>query len=52
MTAKIIGDLQGVKPPPDLSSSYLLVPSAPANHPWVTGGMGHWMIVDKSLVAL
>ena len=40
MVAKIVGDLPGVKPPPDLSNKILLIPSAPADHPWVTGGMG------------
>jgi len=46
MIAKIIGDLPGVKPPPDLSNKILLIPSAPADHPWVTGGMGQWMLID------
>jgi len=50
MIAKIIGDLPGVKPPPDLSNKILLIPSAPADHPWVTGGMGQWMLIDWEMI--
>ena len=52
MIAKIIGDLPGNIPPPDLSNKILLVPSQPANHPWVKGGMAYWMLIDEMMFGL
>lgn len=50
MVAKIIGDLPGVKPPPDLSNKILLIPTRPVDHPWVLAGMGQWMLIDREMI--
>ena len=50
MVAKIVGDLPGSKSPPNLANKIVLIPSSPDTHPWVTSGMGHWMMVDREMI--